>query len=151
MRSLPTRRYAVWLWLLLGLFLFRVVAQPLTLLVHSRFLPPFESWYSGALSYPALIVSQLLILIWLLYTSRQFTNGDVKASARLGVTMLIFGAAYFILMLLRLVLGTTLLSGQRWFASPVPTFFHLVLATYLLVYGHFHFYYGSGESRRCAL
>ena len=33
-------------------------------------------------------------------------------------------------MAVRLVLGATLLGYERWFASPLPTFFHLVLAAY---------------------
>ena len=39
-------------------------------------------------------------------------------------------------MFLRLLLGATVLSDVRWFASPLPAFFHLVLATYLLIYTH---------------
>ena len=47
--------------------------------------------------------------------------------------------ACFTGMLGRLILGATIMKGQRWFASPVPTLFHLVLAADLIVYGHFHF------------
>jgi hypothetical protein len=39
-----------------------MVAQPLSLVVHSAFLPPFESWHSGALPYGLLIASQVAIL-----------------------------------------------------------------------------------------
>jgi hypothetical protein len=49
-------------------------------------------------------------------------------------------------MLVRLILGLTVLSGQRWFASPVPTLFHLVLAAYVLLFGHFH-YVHAAQSR----
>jgi len=57
-----SRRYAAGLWLFLALFAVRVVAQPLSLVVHSAFLPPFESWHSGALPYGLLIASQVAIL-----------------------------------------------------------------------------------------
>lgn len=57
--------------------------------------------------------------------------------------MLAFGGIYFTTMLVRLVLGLTILSTNRWFSSILPTMFHLVLASYLLVYGHFHFRYGA--------
>ena len=35
MNSQPSQRYAPWLWLLLGLFVLRGVAQPLALLVDT--------------------------------------------------------------------------------------------------------------------
>jgi hypothetical protein len=53
--------------------------------------------------------------------------------------MLVLGGLYFATMLVRLVLGLTVLSTSRWFSSVLPTMFHLVLASYLLLYGHFHF------------
>jgi len=48
--------------LFLALFAVPVVAQPLSLVVHSAFLPLFESWHSGALPYGLLIASQVAIL-----------------------------------------------------------------------------------------
>ena len=41
-------------------------------------------------------------------------------------------------MLARLLLGFTLLTHVRWFASPLPAFFHLVLAAYVLLFGYVH-------------
>lgn len=57
----------------------------------------------------------------------------------MGSVVLAVGSVYFGIMVLRLLLGATVLREQRWFASPLPTFFHLVLAAYLLVFGCFHF------------
>lgn len=54
-----------------------------------------------------------------------------------------FGALYFLTMFARLVLGLTVYRGIRWFASYIPTVFHLVLASWLLLYGHYHYWYGS--------
>lgn len=45
-------------------------------------------------------------------------------------------------MLMRLLLGATILSESRWFTSPVPAIFHLGLAGYLLAYGLFHVRHG---------
>jgi hypothetical protein len=45
MNSQPSQRYAPWLWLLLGLFVLRVVSQPLALLVDTPLRPRFESWH----------------------------------------------------------------------------------------------------------
>jgi hypothetical protein len=47
-------------------------------------------------------------------------------------------------MLLRLILGLTLLSSVSWFATPIPAFFHLVLASIVLVIGHYHYRIGQG-------
>jgi uncharacterized protein len=134
-----SRDYARWLWLLLALFIVRVLAQAMALLTSAPFLPPFESWHSGVLPYPALVAAQLLIIAWFARTAWRFNRGEVTPRYRLGVWMLAFGAVYFATMLVRLVLGVTVLSSNRWFSSVLPTMFHLVLAAYLLVYGHFHF------------
>jgi hypothetical protein len=58
-----------------------------------------------------------------------------------GLPVLVLAGVYFTSMLARLLLGATILHGQRWFASPLPTFFHLVLAAFLFLYGRFHFRY----------
>lgn len=134
-----SRDYARWLWLLLALFIVRVIAQPMALLTSARFLPPFESWHSGVLPYPVLVAAQLLIIAWFAHTAWRFSKGGVTPRYRLGIWMLLFGGVYFATMLVRLVLGVTVLSSNRWFSSVLPTMFHLVLASYLLVYGHYHF------------
>ena len=133
-----SRDYARLLWLLLALFVIRVIAQPLVLLTSAPFLPPFEAWHSGALPYPALVTAQLLIIALLARTAWRMSRRSVSPSYRVGVTMLTLGGVYLGVMLLRLVLGLTILSSSRWFSSVLPTVFHLVLASYLLVYGHFH-------------
>ncbi len=115
----------------------------MALVVHSPALPPFESWHSAALPYGVLLASQLAILLALGWTAWRFTIGDVKARRQVGVLALALGGVYFAAMLARLVLGLTALSHVRWFASPIPTVFHLVLATYLLLYGRFHYTHGA--------
>jgi hypothetical protein len=136
---LTARRYGIGFWLLFLLFAFRVVAQPLALVVHNAVLPPFESWHSAALPYSVLLASQVVILTALGWTAWRFTVGERRPRRTVGAVALTLGGLYFAVMLVRLVLGLTALSGQRWFASPIPTVFHLVLATFLLLYGHFHY------------
>jgi hypothetical protein len=148
MNSKPSQRYAPWLWLLLGLFTIRVLAQPLALRVESPLLPRFESWHSGLLPYPILVVTQVLIILWLVRTAWSFSTGGVSPRSRFGALIMVLGGVYFGVMMIRLVLGATLLSHERWFASPWPTLFHLVLAAYLCVYGHFHWRYGSDLRQR---
>lgn len=128
------------------LFGFRVVAQPLALVVHSALLPPFESWHSAALPYGVLLASQVAILTALGWTAWRFTTGDVVPRRTAGVVALALGGLYFVTMVARLILGLTTLSHVRWFASPLPTLFHLVLAASLLLFGRFH--YSGGEHVR---
>lgn len=140
--------HARWLWLLLALFVMRVVAQPLALVLPPGIVPSFDSWHSGALPYPVLVASQLLIIGWLASTARQLSRGHPVPHRRRGVIMLALGAAYFLSMVARLVLGATWLRDEHWFASPIPTVFHLVLASAVLVYGHFHYKYGAPDPDR---
>jgi hypothetical protein len=137
MRAAPLRRHAIAGWLLFGLFAFRVVAQPLSLIVHVG-LPSFESWHSATLPYGVLLASQLLILLAMGWTNHRLGAGVLEPRRSIGVAAMAFGGIYFATMVARLVLGLTVLSQSRWFASPVPTMFHLVLAGWLLVCGHFH-------------
>jgi hypothetical protein len=132
---------------LTGLFAFRVAAQPAALALD-RLLPAFESWDGGVLPYPVLLVTQLVILGWLARTAWRFWTGTVVPSRRIGRAALAVGIVYFAVMFLRLLLGATTLSDVRWFASPLPAFFHLVLATYLLVYGYCHLHTVSGNASR---
>ena len=142
MRNSASAAYAPWLWLLLGLFIIRVIAQPLSLVIDSQLLPRFESWHGGILPYPVLLAAQLLIIAFMARTATRFGRGDVAPRYRLGVWLLVLGSVYFLTMLSRLFLGLTVLRESRWFSAYLPTAFHLVLATWLLFYGHFHFRYG---------
>jgi hypothetical protein len=135
--------YTKWLWLCASLFAFRVVAQLVALLFKPNFLPTFESWHGGVLPYPLLLSTQILIFIWLARTAWLFSRSNVYPHRRLGVGIIILASLYFLVMLLRLLLGLTILSEHRWFASFLPAFFHLVLANYLFLYGHFHFRHGK--------
>jgi hypothetical protein len=112
-----SRRHGWWLWWLLGLFVIRVLAQPLSLFV----------------------VAVFAFLAWTL------SSATVTPRRRVGMLVLVAGGTYLAAMLARLVLGATILSSEQWFARPLPTAFHLVLASVLLVYGHFHARYGSKD------
>jgi len=142
-----TRRYAGVLWLLTGLFAFRVAAQPAAL-AFDRLLPSFNSWDGGVLPYPVLLATQLVILGWLARTAWRFSTGRITPRPSIGRAALAIGGVYFGAMFLRLLLGATVLRDVRWFASPLPAFFHLVLATYLLVYGYCHVHTVAGKASR---
>jgi len=123
---------------LLALFALRVIAQPLSLAVSSPLLPPFASWYSGVVPYPLLLVAQVAILALLAAGIRGTYGGGPVWSRRAALWLGAFGAVYFVSMALRLVLGATILRAHPWFGRTIPAFFHLVLASYVLVYADFH-------------
>ncbi len=132
----PAKKLAPWLWLLTGLFAFRVVAQPLARIWG--WLPPFEAWHSATLTYAWLVFFQLLILASMIGIALRFSSGRVRASRAVGTALLSFGGLYLGAMLARLVLGFTVLRGDAWFDRPLPTIFHLVLATFVIAIGWFH-------------
>jgi len=101
---------------LFALFLCRVVAQPLALVVHSAVLPPFEAWHSGAIPYSLLLASQLLILAASGWMAWRFSIGAVEPRRPIGLAAIAVGGLYFLGMVARLVLGATVLSDARWFA-----------------------------------
>ena len=111
------------------------------------FLPPFESWHSETLPYPVLVASQLVLLIILLRVTIAFSRNQVRPSRRRARSWLGFGAVYFGVMVLRLTVGLMGLSSHRWFTSHLPTGFHLVLASFLLIVGHYP-WRASQASRR---
>jgi hypothetical protein len=132
------RVHAGWLLALTGLFLLRIVAQPLAL-TGVPWVPPFDAWHSGVIPYRHLAKLQCLILVALAYTAWRLRTHHVTPRRGTGVWLLTAGGIYFSVMVIRLVLGATIYQGHFWFDRPLPAIFHLVLAGYLLVYGHFHF------------
>ena len=139
------RRYVPVLVTLFGLFLFRVCAQLLQAVSPVSFLPTFSAWHSGTLAYHWLVVSQLLILLLFGLTIRSFLLGSCVPRRRRGRWLIGFGGVYFAVMLFRLIAGATFAAGDPWFGAKIPAFFHLVLASFLLVVGHFHLKYGNAQ------
>ncbi len=126
------RPYAAALWLLATLFFLRVLGQVLVAFFDVAFLPPMEAWYSGLLSYPILLPTQIAILLLQAKIGTDFSRGAgffVVRRPRLGRFLRWFSAVYFTAMLLRYVITRV---------HAIPVFFHWVLAAYLFVLGHFH-------------
>lgn len=63
-----------------------------------------------------------------------------------GIWLLTFGSIYFLLMLFRLIVGFTFAPDHPWFGAWIPAFFHMVLASFVLLVGHFHYKYGNNEA-----
>lgn len=131
--------------LLLALFLFRVIAQLLQYFFNLPFLPSFEAWDSGTLPYGTLIIVQLFIVFCFLKIIYKIASYKIKPNVKIGYTLITFSTLYFTIMLFRLLAGLTLLKEIKWFVYPIPSFFHLVLASFLILFGYFHLSYNEGE------
>jgi hypothetical protein len=140
----PTaRRAALWLALLAGLFLLRVLGQVLVAFVGVTWLPPMPEWYSGLLPYPLLLPAQIVILLLQAKISIDIWRGAGWFAAhhpRLGRFLRWFALVYFLAMVARYAITMWLYPERRWFGHSIPIFFHWVLAGYLFLLGR---YYGS--------
>jgi len=68
----------------------------------------------------------------------RFTKGLVVPHRGLGLWLQSIGILYFSVMFIRLVISLFGVSELVWFNRPIPSFFHLVLATYLFIAGRYH-------------
>lgn len=130
-------RYLPWMLTLAVLFVLRVLAQAVQWSGPVPFLPSFDAWQGSGLSYPALLASQVVIVALLaralvVVRSRSITPASWKHRA-----CFVLGGAYFAAMAVRLVAGLTFLSDVEWFAQSLPALFHLVLAAFVLLFGHY--------------
>ena len=130
--------YVSILTVLLLLFCFRVGAQLIQAWSPVDVLPPFDAWASGAVPYWLLCVSQGLIIFVCVRVILRLCVGAVVPSAKLGRVILLLGGMYFGLMCLRLIIGSTIMPDHVWFGAKLPALFHLVLASFVLLYGRFH-------------
>lgn len=137
-RPAEHRLYGRCLWLLLGLFVVRVVAQPLAGLTGWRWLPPFSAWQSGALPYPFLLAAQLVVAALMAAAAAGVAGGRTRPRPVAGRVLAAVAVVYGGVMATRLVLGLTAFRGHWWLDAPLPTVFHLGLTTFIVVYGHYH-------------
>jgi len=126
-----------------ALFIFRVIAQLIQKFYNIHFLPPFEAWYSGALSYSWLLVSQILIIAIMGWLIAGFVKNSIAPKPRLGAWLIGIGSIYFLVMLFRLIAGFTFAVGHYWLGAHIPAFFHIILASFVLLVGHFHYTHGN--------
>jgi hypothetical protein len=142
------RAYAVVLWLLLALFVCRVVGQALVAFFNVGSLPPMAAWQSGLMDYPWLLGSQLVIVVVCGKICLDFSRGRgiaVVPRRGLGQGLLVFGGLYLLAMMTRYAVRMSLYSQERWTGGAIPTFFHWVLAGFLLVFGAYHWRRLSGQ------
>ena len=129
------RWFALAIFLIGSAFLSRVAGQFIQVIAPVEFLPPLESWQGSNLPYPALLAAQIGILVMIAWISARMATGRRALPRRFAKPVIALGAVYFGVMSVRLVLGLTALADVKWFASPIPTGFHLVLATAVMTTG----------------
>ena len=80
---------------------------------------------------------------WVIYG---FAKGRILARRKLGVWLLALGGIYFSVMLFRLISGFTFAANHHWLGAHIPSFFHIVLASFVLLVGHFHYKNGKKKA-----
>ena len=132
------RRYHLPLMLVLsGLFVLRVLAQLVQAVYEVPFVPPFHAWQGSGLPYPLLLGSQLVIITVIAVVLWRIRTNALSPSPWKHWTCFALGGIYFAVMFFRLVAGLTYLSENEWFSSSLPALFHVILASLILVVGHY--------------
>jgi hypothetical protein len=137
--QMTSRQDAFVLLMLTGLFCFRVVAQLVQAWQPLNFLPSYAAWHSGALPYGVLISVQGVILAVCLRIVWGVFKGTIAPSAQKGKILFGLGIIYLLGMCIRLIVGWTIAPDHYWFGATLPTVFHLVLASFVILYGRFHY------------
>ena len=131
-------RRHLWLMLLLSaLFSLRVAAQLAQAVHEVSFLPPFESWQGSGIPYPALLGMQGCIIGALIVGIWRVNGNAISPRPWKHQTCFALGGVYFAIMTFRLVAGLTFLTEYEWFSKGVPALFHIILASLILVFGHY--------------
>ena len=141
-------RHVVWLLVLAGLFVLRVLAQLIQAVQPVSFLPPFQAWHGAVLPYPALVASQLFIMLILAIVLFRVQSDAIIPSRWKYRVCFALGGIYFVFMAFRLVSGLTFLADDPWFSKQLPAFFHVVLASFILTLGHYIYRRAMAEPSR---
>ena len=135
------RHCAITMWVLLGLFVLRVIGQMLVAFLGVSFLPPMAEWYSGLMSYAVLLPVQWVIIALLLAICIDVTRGKgvfAQPNRRVGTFLRWFSAIYFTSMIARYAMTMTIHPERRWLHDTIPIWFHMVLASYLFILSRYH-------------
>lgn len=133
--------HVAWLWLLLFLFCLRVVGQLVVVVFGVTWLPPMQDWQSGLLPYPWLLASQILIIAVFAKVCLDLGRGRgffAVRRPRFGAALIVIGLLYLTAMLARYGFRMAFHPGERWTGGSIPTFFHWVLAGFVLTTGWVH-------------
>lgn len=122
---------------LLVIFVLRVVSQLVQYMFDLRFFPSFSKLHSGFVSYEILLVMQTIIILIFIKTIYKIYTTRIQLSTKRGYGLIVSGSLYFCFMLFRFIAGLTFLKNVNWFAYPIPSFFHMVLALFLIILGFY--------------
>jgi len=134
------RSTAIVLAVLATLFLARVVGQLIVATRAPGWLPPMSEWYSGALAYRPLLATQAVVLVALWSVALGLALGlPVLAERRpvVGTALLAIGWVYLVSMVVRYVVRMWRHPEARWLGRTIPIWFHMVLASWILVLGSY--------------
>jgi len=98
-REVRNNLFAQYLFALLGLFVFRVIAQLIQAVYPISYLPPFDAWQSGALPYPLLVAFQFVIIFFCLRVIMKIRNNSTERSDKAARIYLTLGGVYLAVML----------------------------------------------------
>jgi len=125
-------------WALTVLFAARVAGQAIQAWMPQALLPPFEDFQGSNLPYWLLLSVQLGILGVMARVSWRIQSARLAASPRVGRVLAWLGGAYLVIALGRLGVGLAFPDAPAWFRAWVPAFFHVVLASFVLVVSLYH-------------
>lgn len=132
-------RFAPLLWVLLGLFLLRVLGQVVVMLAHPRWLPAAREWYSGLLPYPALLPIQIVfawVMTWIALDFARGAGAMVAPRPTLGIVLVWLSYVYALGMVVRFVVWIRRPPERR--RAWIPIIFHIVLAAFLWTFASWH-------------
>jgi hypothetical protein len=135
------RHCAIAMWVMLGLFVLRVIGQMLVAFLGVSFLPPMDEWYSGLMSYPILLPVQWVIIVTLSAICIDVSRGRgafAHPNRRVGTFLTWFSVVYFASMVARYAITMTIHPERRWLHDTIPIWFHMVLASYLFILSRYH-------------
>jgi hypothetical protein len=131
------RGHALWLGVLLVAFLVRVGIQLLQSIAPTDALPPFDAWQSGTIPYWSLLVSQAAVTALSLWAITGFARRTMKPNALLGRILTWIGMVYFLGAVARFIAGLTVAQDVPFLSAHLPGFFHIVLASMVLIAGDY--------------
>lgn len=135
----PSRsRHGATLAALTGLFALRVAGQAIQRWIPQPFLPPMEAFQGSKLPYSTLLTIQILILGLMLRTSWRVWTARSAPARGLGRCLAWFGGIYLAGSIARIGVGLLVPAAPPWFSTWIPAFFHLVLASWVLVLAAHH-------------
>ena len=116
-------------------FLLRVLGQAIQRWMPQPWLPPFSDWQGSAISYPALLTAQVVILAMLAFMLTRMAQDRRVVGRRTSRAVIGAGGVYFGVMVARLLLGIFWLPESEWFTAWISAALHLALASIVMIWG----------------